>query len=239
MILPSGSSHKHIVDTDTINVYGLLPKQDLIKECRQCIPKEGDNTIGVISQGGTTATNVLSINLAVVWKGTRAYLFTGDAHLKDVTTAAEQFLSYHRPKLEKFEYVDVPHHGSRHSNVSKVKEADMRGLARVSSENYLLSHNGCNGTPSPITVTDILKSDKCKTLHFLYEERTKDAEDVQECITCETGPSMNTWKCCIIDESSTHIGMTRNSKIDTKLKTKRDTKGNIIGTLKFFPFQDS
>ena len=39
-------------------------------------------------QGCTTAANVLSIKVMAVWKG-NAYLFTGDAHWKDVTSAAQ------------------------------------------------------------------------------------------------------------------------------------------------------
>ena len=229
MILPCGSSHKHIIDTDTIAVYGLLPTRDLVDEFMDKVPEVGNSTKPVPSRGGTTATNVLSINLAAVWKGTHAYLFTGDAHLKDVTKAAEQFLSKYHPKLEKFEYVDVPHHGSWPSNGEDVEET-MRGLARIPSENYLLSHNGCNKTPSPDTVKEILKSDKCKTLHFLYEKRSNKAKDVQECRTCGTGSCMTTWKCCIKDGDGRHIGTRLNEKIDTKLDATK--------IFKFFPFQD-
>ena len=64
----------------------------------------------VSSRGGTTAANVLSINVVAVWKNRDAYLFTGDAHLTDVTKAAQDFLRIHC--MASFKYVDVPHHGS-------------------------------------------------------------------------------------------------------------------------------
>ena len=225
----SGTSHKTIVKNDNIVVHGLLPTQKLVEECKQYIPKkgEGDETKGVSSRASTTSANVLSINLAVVWKGTHAYLFTGDAHLKDVTIAAEGFLSNHRPRLEKFEYVDVPHHGSWPSNGKNVEET-MRGLACIPSENYLLSHDGSNGTPSPNTVIDILKSAECKKLHFLYKERWC-ARNVEECKDCETGPSKKTWKCCITDDGG-HIGKELNKKMVIELDANKK--------FKFFPFLD-
>lgn len=230
MIVLCGTSCKTIVKNDSVVVYGLLPTQKLVEECKQYIPKKGKGNVtkGVPSRGSTTAANVLSINLAVVWKGTCAYLFTGDAYLKDVTIAAERFLVNHRPRLKKFEYVDVPHHGSWPSNGEKVEET-MRGLARIPSENYLLSHDGSNGTPSPKTVKDILKSAECKKLHFLYKDRRQCARNVKECKDCETGPSMKTWKCCITDDSG-HIGKELNKKMVIELDASKK--------FKFFPFLD-
>lgn len=227
-VIVSPDSPRIIIENSNIAAHVLLPTQTLIDQCRddKYIPMSGKTTKPVPGRGNTTAANVLSINLAVVWRGTHAYLFSGDAHLKDVTKAAEQFMN--DKGIEEFEYVDVPHHGSWNSNGENVED-NMRGLACIPSKNYLLSSNGSTVTAKRKTVIDILKSPKCKKLHFLYEERQNDKWKVPTCDQCETGPSEKTWKCCITDEHGKHIGKDLNKKIDTKLK---------CSTYKFFPINN-
>ena len=146
----------------------LLPRQQLVDECRDWVPKVGPYAKRVSSRGGKTAANVLSINVVAVWKNRDAYLFTGDAHLADVTQAAKDFLCIHR--MRSFKYVDVPHHGSANSNVEKVDHQD-RGLAGIPADNYLISHWGNHQNLSFQTVKDILKREDCRYLYFLYKER--------------------------------------------------------------------
>ena len=194
----------------------LLPRQQLVDECRGKVPEVGQSTGPVSSRGGTTAANVLSINVVAVWKKRDAYLFTGDAHLKDVTQAAQDFLRIH--DMESFKFVDVPHHGSAHSNVTNVGDRD-RGLAGIPAEHYLISHCGNHQNPSLRTVTHILKRDQCQKLHFLYPARRQPVT----CSRCqECGNSIETckWHCeCVIDFQH---------KIDTALHDD--------GPFKFFPF---
>ena len=152
-------------------IEAILPKQSLVNDILHSVEGalDGDNTMAVSSRGGTTAANVLSINVVAVWKNRDAYLFTGDAHLADVTKAAQDFLRIHC--MESFRYVDVPHHGSANSNVKKVDDRDL-GLAGIPAEHYLISHCGNHHNPSFQTVKDILKrEDREITLHFLYERR--------------------------------------------------------------------
>ena len=110
----------------------------------------------------------------------------------------------------------------------------MRGLAHIPSKNYLLSHNGCNSTPSPKTVHDILKWSECEKLYFLYvRKREKDSKYCgieHDCVHCEDGSDKKTWKCCIKQDGK-HIGKEWNKKIDTNLHS------NGKGKFKFFPFQ--
>ena len=163
---------ERLVNDKHLFVLPLLPTRELVETCYSKVPEEGSRkkyTGTVYSRGDTTAANVLSINVVAVWKNRDAYLFTGDAHLKDVTQAAQDFLHIHR--MESFKYVDVPHHGSANSNVKKVNPED-RGLARIPAEHYLISHCGNHHNPSFQTVKDILKrEDREITLHFLYERR--------------------------------------------------------------------
>ena len=174
----------------------LLPRQQLVVECRDWVPKVGLYTKRVSSRGGTTAANVLSINLVAVWKNRDAYLFTGDAHLADVTQAAKDFLWIHR--MRSYKYVDVPHHGSAKSNVEKVDHQD-RGLAGIPADNYLISHCGNHQNPSLTTVTHILKSDQCQKLHFLYPARRQPVA-CSSCQECGNNVKTNNWHCeCVKD----------------------------------------
>ena len=186
----------------------LLPRQQLVDDCRVRVPEVGQSTGTVSSRGGTTAANVLSINVVAVWKNRDAYLFTGDAHLADVTEAAQDFLRIHR--MESFKYVDVPHHGSANSNVKKVNPED-RGLARIPAEHYLISHCGNHHNPSFQTVKDILKREDYSTLHFLYKERNS-KPPVRDppvrtppgicCQECGFGHNTTTrnWHCACVNE---------------------------------------
>ena len=194
----------------------LLPRQQLVDECRGKVPEVGQSTEPVSSRGGTTAANVLSINVVAVWKKRDAYLFTGDAHLKDVTQAAKDFLRIH--DMESFKYVDVPHHGSAHSNVTNVGDRD-RGLAGIPAEHYLISHCGNHQNPSLRTVTHILKRDRCRKLHFLYPAR-KQSVSCRRCQECDNSIERRNWHCeCVKDFQH---------KIDTALHDD--------GPFKFFPF---
>ena len=175
--------------TTAANVHrGKVPKVDQSK-------KRVHQTKPVPSRGGTTAANVLSINVVAVWKG-NAYLFTGDAHLADVTEAAQDFLHIHR--MESFEYVDVPHHGSANSKVKDVDDRDL-GLARIPAKHYLISHCGNHQNPSLTTVTHILKHGKCRKLHFLYPSR-KVSVSCRSCQECCNIIETRNWHCeCVID----------------------------------------
>ena len=188
----------------------ILPRQSLVDEVRRSVARafDGDNTRPVPSRGGTTAANVLSINVVAVWKNRDAYLFTGDAHLKDVTKAAKEFLCIH--DMESFKYVDVPHHGSANSNVENVDQED-RGLAGIPAENYLISHCGNHHNPSFQTVKDILQGETCKTLYFLYKRRNYEPrKDCPFCIPpplscrrneCEvTRETIRNWYCTCVSE---------------------------------------
>lgn len=55
-----------IFDNGIIAVHVLLPTQHLVKHCRKFVPENGKETKQVPGWGRTTATNVLSITLAVV-----------------------------------------------------------------------------------------------------------------------------------------------------------------------------
>ena len=191
----------------------LLPRKQLVDEVREKVSGQQDYTRGVTSRGGTTAANVLSINLVAVWKRD-AYLFTGDAHLKDVTEAARDFLRIHR--MDSFKYVDVPHHGSANSNVKNVAVAD-RGMAGIPAEHYLISHCGNHHNPSFQTVKDILQKENCKTLHFLYQRRMSKPSvkpnkpppgiSCQECKVGHTTTTEN-WHCnCVRKEEQAKISL--------------------------------
>ena len=199
-------------------IEAILPKQSLVNDIQRSVVGafDGDTTtMAVSSRGGTTAANVLSINLVAVWKNRDAYLFTGDAHLKDVTKAAQDFLRIHR--LTSFKYVDVPHHGSANSNVKKVDLRD-RGLAGIPAFNYLISHCGNRHNLSLTTVTHILKSDQCKKLHFLYPARKQPVSS--SCKECGTDSNTRNWCCkCVIEY---------------QYKIYETLHGN--GPFKFFPF---
>ena len=194
----------------------LLPRKQLVDEVREKVPEAGKCTLKVSSRGGTTAANVLSINLVAVWKSD-AYLFTGDAHLKDVTKAAQDFRRIHG--MDSFEYVDVPHHGSANSNVKKVAVAD-RGMAGIPAEHYLVSHCGNHRNPSFQTVKDILQKENCKTLHFLYQRRMSKPSvkppnkpppriSCQECKVGHTTTTEN-WHCnCVQVEEQAKISLPR------------------------------
>ena len=161
-----------LVNEKHLFVLPLLPTRELVEEHSNKVPEKGSQkkyTGTVSSRGGTTAANVLSINVVAVWKNRDAYLFTGDAHLADVTKAARRFLDDH-DGIDSFKYVDVPHHGSANSNVKDVKRK-YRGLAGIPAERYLISHCGNHHNPSFQTVKDILQRRDCKYLHFLYEKR--------------------------------------------------------------------
>ena len=139
-----GDSPQKLITGDKFFVEAILPKDSLVKRFNDNIPNRGKSTMGVASRGHTTAANVLSINVVAVWNNKDAYLFTGDAHLRDVTEAAQDFLKAH-PDITSFKYVDVPHHGSEHSNIKNVDKKDL-GLASIPAQNYLISHCGNHRT---------------------------------------------------------------------------------------------
>ena len=208
-----------LVEQENFFLVPLLPKQSLVDEVNREVRGAFDRdklTKAVKSRGGTTAANVLSINLVAVWNRD-AYLFTGDAHLKDVTEAARDFLRIHG--MKKFKYVDVPHHGSAKSNVNNVA-AEHRGLAGIPASNYLISHCGNHQNPSMMTVTHILRRDSCQKLHFLYAAR-KRSVSCRSCGECDACAVTYDWYCeCMA--ANRH-------KIDTAL--------NDNGPFKFFEFQ--
>ena len=191
---------KEILRRECFFIAAILPRQSLVDAFQGNVPENGKETRPVHSRGGTTAANVLSINLVAVWHRD-AYLFTGDAHLKDVTEAAQDFLADYR--MKSFKYVDVPHHGSARSNVMDVACAN-RGLAGIPAEQYLISHCGNHHNPSFQTVKHILTRKECKILHFLYKERkrkppVKNARIVPgvSCQECQVGNTTTTenWHC--------------------------------------------
>ena len=189
-------------------LWAILPKEALVHEVQRAYDRD-HRTGSVSSRGGTTAANVLSINVVAVWKKRDAYLFTGDAHLKDVTQAVQDFLRIHC--MASFKYVDVPHHGSGKSNVKNVDDGDL-GLARITADHYLISHRGNHENPSFQTVKDILKREDHEiTLHFLYERRkyeppVKDPPVPKPpgifCKECEVGHTTTTqnWHCTCMSE---------------------------------------
>ena len=185
------------IEQENFFIVALLPKQSLVDEVNREVRGafDGDKlTKAVKSRGGTTAANVLSINLVAVWNRD-AYLFTGDAHLKDVTEAAQCFLADHG--MDFFKYVDVPHHGSARSNVMDVA-AEHCGLAGIPAQQYLISSCGNHQNPSFQTVADIIQSDKCKKLHFLYPQR----RHALSCRTCEERDTKS-WHCrCVTEEQA-------------------------------------
>ena len=79
--LSTGDHLRKLVDEKNFFIKALLPKQSLVDEVNTEVGGafDGTHTGKVPSRGGTTAANVLSINLVAVWKSD-AYLFTGDAH---------------------------------------------------------------------------------------------------------------------------------------------------------------
>ena len=196
----------------------ILPKEALVHEVQRAYDRD-HQTRSVPSRGGTTAANVLSINVVAVWKNIDAYLFTGDAHLKDVTQSAQDFLGFHR--MESFKYVDVPHHGSAKSNVDDVNQED-RGLARIPAEHYLISHRGNHHNPSLTTVTHILKSDQCQKLHFLYPSKNVPVS-CRSCQECGNHIETHNWHCDCVREFR--------HKIDTALYV------DVNEPSRFFPFK--
>ena len=207
-----------LAEQENFFIVALLPKQSLVDEVNREVrmASDGDGARPVPSRGGTTAAKVLSINLVAVWRNRDAYLFTGDAHLKDVTQAAQDFLALDDHGMKSFKYVDVPHHGSARSNVENVDDED-RGLAGVPAKQYLISHCGDHQNPSFQTVADIIQSDKCNELHFLYPQRRQ----ALSCNTCEERDTKN-WHCrCVTAKQA-------QDKIDKTLH------GNE--RFKFFPF---
>ena len=206
---------ERLVNGQHLFVLPLLPTKELVKTCSDKVPEEGSNkkyTGTVSTRGGTTAANVLSINVVAVWKNRDAYLFTGDAHLADVTQAAQDFLDNH-DDIDFFKYVDVPHHGSACSNVKKVDQRDY-GLAGIPALNYLISHCGNHQNPSLTTVTHILKN-KCQKLDFLYPLRKQPVS----CRSCQEFSTQN-WYCECVSE----------------FRPKIDTELHDSGPFKFFPF---
>ena len=173
----------------------ILPKKALVDEVQRAYDRD-HQTRSVSSRGGTTAANVLSINVVAVWKKRDAYLFTGDAHLADVTEAAQDFLGRHG--MITFKYVDVPHHGSAKSNVDDVNQED-RGLARIPAEHYLISHCGNRHNPSLTTVTHILKRDQCQKLYFLYPSRNVPVS-CRSCQECDNDSHTSEWHCECVRE---------------------------------------
>ena len=165
-----GDSPQKLITGDKFFVEAILPKDSLVKRCKDDITNRGKSTKSVASRGHTTAANVLSISVVAVWNNKDAYLFTGDAHLRDVTKAAQDFLKAH-PDIRSFKYVDVPHHGSEHSNVTNVDKKDL-GLAGIPAQNYLISHCGNHQNPSFTTVRHIVERETCVKLHFLYKFST-------------------------------------------------------------------
>lgn len=169
------------------------------------------------------------------------HLFTGDAHILDVTDAAKKFLSY-SDKFDRFKYVDVPHHGSWPSNGIHIYSTDkekehvlvnnsIRGLAQVPADHYLLSHNGQNVTPSPLTIADILtthsKDPEFHNLHFVYPRRKNTKS--QRCAKC--GCDKLSWSCtCVKDGHECTC-------IQKALKGKIDTQPSDMGNFKFFPLK--
>ena len=206
---------KEVLRRECFFIAAILPRQLLVDEFKGKVTEDGTETTSVYSRGGTTAANVLSINLVAVWNRD-AYLFTGDAHLKDVTEAARDFLADHG--MESFKYVDVPHHGSAKSNVEKVDDED-RGLAGIPAEQYLISHCGDHQNPSFQTVKDILTREECQILHFLYQERkrkprVKNATGHRipgiSCKECQVGNTTTTenWHCnCVREEMQAKIAV--------------------------------
>ena len=205
-----------LVKGDNFFITALLPRRQLVEEVNREVMGAFDRdklTKAVKSRGGTTAANVLSINLVAVWNRD-AYLFTGDAHLKDVTEAARDFLADHG--MDSFKYVDVPHHGSARSNVENVDDED-RGLAGIPAEQYLISHCGNHQNPSFQTVKDILTRGECQILHFLYQERKRkprvqNARTVPgvSCQECQVGNTTTTenWHCnCVCEEMLAKIAV--------------------------------
>ena len=199
-------------------------------ECRDWVPKVGPYTKRVSSRGGTTAANVLSINLVAVWKNRDAYLFTGDAHLADVTQAAKDFLWIHR--MRSYKYMDVPHHGSAKSNVEKVDHQD-RGLAGIPADNYLISHWGNHQNPSFQTVKDILQRETCRTLYFLYKRRKYEPRKdrpfrIMPCLSCSeekckvTRETIRNWYCTCVSKTERR-----------KIRYPREQECYV-----FFPFTD-
>lgn len=64
------------VKDPNLKITHLLPKSDHVTEYRSQLRVDGGTeTKGVTKRGGTTATNVLSINVAVVWKERDASLY--------------------------------------------------------------------------------------------------------------------------------------------------------------------
>ena len=206
---------EEILRRECFFIAAILPRQSLVDAFQENVPEDDTKTTTttVNSRGGTTAANVLSINLVAVWHRD-AYLFTGDAHLKDVTEAARDFLADHG--MESFKYVDVPHHGSARSNVMDVACAN-RGLAGIPAQQYLISHCGNHHNPSFQTVKDILTRGECQILHFLYKERkrkppVKNARTVPgiSCKECQVGNTTTTenWHCnCVREEMQAKIAV--------------------------------
>ena len=192
------------------------------------VSSRGDTTAAketkkVSSRGGTTAANVLSINLVAVWKED-AYLFTGDAHLSDVTEAAREFLKQNK-KIKRFKYVDVPHHGSSHSNCKKVSK-EYLGLQAIPAEEYLISHSGNHQNPSFQTIRDILTLNEFKgKLHFLYPKRKEIKKQKPEnpkkssvaCCVCGTMPTTTQeWVCECVKDKSERIDTTLHEEYKCK-----------------------
>ena len=196
-------------------IVALLPKKSLVDEVNREVRGVFDGrtlTKAVKSRGGTTAANVLSINLVAVWNRD-AYLFTDDVHLKDETQAAQGFLADH--DMSSFKYVDVPYHGSARSNVNNIA-AEHRGLAGIPASNYLISHCGNHQNPSMMTVTHILRRDSCQKLHFLYaaRKRSVSCHSCGECGTSTVTPTVSTvtsnWYCECVAANRHKIDTTLN-----------------------------
>eukprot|EP00118_Oscarella_pearsei_P019749 m.211331 g.211331 ORF g.211331 m.211331 type:complete len:706 (+) comp39758_c0_seq5:329-2446(+) len=175
-------SENVLVEGDNFRLEVLLPTEGLFKKVKK--EYEHDKTTrGVKSRGGTTAANVLSVNVVALWKN-EAFLFTGDAHLTDVSKAAETFLD--DSGLPQFKYVDVPHHGSAKSNIEDVCRHDL-GMNSIPAKNYLISSCGNHQNPSFQTITNILKRTESK-LYFLYQNRLRPKE-------CRRHQSATSHKC--------------------------------------------
>ena len=226
------SKSKRLVTVGDFFLEALLPRQSLVDDVRGKVPERGKETKPVSSRGGTTAANVLSINLVAVWKNRDAYLFTGDAHLKDVTEAAQDFLA-DNPEIKFFKYVDVPHHGSARSNSTKVPGEHL-GLRGIPAEQYLISHCGNRQNPSFQTVKEILQSKECRVLHFLYRERGPSTQKNHPknppgvcCKECKVGYTDETkkWHCDCACMECDEV----QAKINLPLEDEKH---------KYFPFAD-
>jgi beta-lactamase superfamily II metal-dependent hydrolase len=135
-------------------------KREWKKELKKILKKEADNRKARVSAlaaafDDPSIPNQSSIVLLVEFAG-KKMLLTGDARGDQLIDALKNSPAITKMPL-KVDLLKVPHHGSAHSNGTKLFEA-------VMADHYVISGNGEHGNPHPATLNALFETQRGRTI---------------------------------------------------------------------------